>query len=217
MLVKNPIISGLNPLPQIYIITGTDGSGKDTIIRQLRTNNPKLHFAVTHTDRTPRPNEANGIDYHFVSTIQFQNMIDNDEFIEHALIYGYHKGVSRGEITLAMQSGSDVLLRINIDGAISVKKHFPSAVSIFVTTESKEILHQRLKTRNSDSEEEIQKRLDDFERIYSLIDSCDYIVINKENELTESVKNVESIMLSSKLKVNYNIPSQYHHIMKLTP
>lgn len=203
MIIRNPLVEGKPALPQIYIITGTDGAGKDTIIKLLIQRNPSLHFAITHTDRAPRAEESNGRDYHFVSTEKFESMIENDEFIEHAIVYDQHKGISRFEIENALNSGKDVLLRINIDGAITVKQQFPSSVAIFIATETKEILLQRLHTRNTDSEEDKQKRISDVERIYSLMNYCDYIVINEHNKLEEAVNNVEKIMSVSKLRMTF--------------
>lgn len=200
MSITNPLLHGGNPPPQLYIITGTDGAGKDTIIRHILNHNQSIHFAVTHTDRPARENEVDGKDYHFVSTQLFEQMLSQNMFIEHAVIYGYHKGVSKQEITAAMDSGKDVLLRVNIDGVISLKKQFPQSTAIFITVEDKEVLSHRLDQRNTDNASEKALRLNDVDRIYSLVTACDYIVINKQDNLEHSIDTVKNIMSVAKLR-----------------
>lgn len=146
------------------MVTGSSGAGKDTVIQQLLKKRNNLHFVVTATsrfshliilylifkNRPPRENEKDGIDYHFVSKETFEKWISEGKLIEHALVYGDYKGIPREEITSALAKGEDVIMRVNFEGANTVKKLFPESISLFITGKSEADVTKQLISRSTD-------------------------------------------------------------------
>jgi len=177
----------LHPFPKVIIISGPSGVGKDSVIKRMRDLNHRFHFVVTATDRPPRPEEVDGIDYHFLSTPEFQRMIDDGEFIEYALVYDQYKGVPKAHVREALASGLDVIMRIDVQGTVSIKRLIPQAVTIFLAPPSVDILIQRLRRRKGDSWEQIQHRLETALAEMEQIKNFDYVVVNKEDKLDDAV------------------------------
>ena len=160
-----------------------------------------FHFVVTATSRAIRPGEIDGYDYHFVGTERFEAMIRNGELIEWAQVYGQYKGIPKFEVRQAMASGRDVVLRINVDGAATVKRIAPEAVFIFLAPASPEELRRRLAVRRTESPEEIEGRLavaaHELQQVYAF----DYVVINREDQLDEAVSQIRAIITAEKQRV----------------
>jgi len=184
--------------PIIYIISAPSGSGKSTLVNELLKLVPELDFSISYTTRSPRGSEQNGKQYHFVSRAEFEQMIRDDEFLEHASVYGTdYYGTARRFLRDAEQKRHDLLLDIDVQGAQQVKQKLPEALSIFVLPPDRKTLEWRLRKRSEDTEEVIQRRLLAAKREIENYDKYDYILIN--DDLEESIDSLEAIVLSERL------------------
>ncbi len=188
----------LHPFPKVIVISGPSGVGKDSVIKRMRELNHRFHFVVTATDRPPRPEEADGIDYHFLSTPEFKRMIADGEFIEYALVYDQYKGVPKAHVREALGSGLDVIMRIDVQGTVSIKRLIPQAVTIFLAPPSVDILIQRLRRRKGDSWQQIQHRLETALAEIQQMKDFDYVVVNKEDKLDDAVYQIITIIAAEK-------------------
>jgi guanylate kinase len=162
-----------------------------------------FHFVVTSNSRPPRPEEVNGKDYFFVSREAFEQMIKNDEFIEHADVYGQYKGVQRSQVKLAMGSGKDVVMRLDVQGAATIKKKFPEALLIFLMLDDIDGLIARLHDRNVDTEEQLAIRIAKAKHEYDQIPDFDYQVSNREGFLEEAARTIEAIIKAEHHRTNH--------------
>ncbi len=201
MPMLNPLLAGRPAQPLLVIISGPSGVGKDSVIMRMRGMGFPFHFVVTATSRAIRPGEIDGYDYHFVSAERFDQMIAADELLEWAQVYGQYKGIPKFEVRQAMASGRDVVLRINVDGAATLKRMAPEAVFIFLAPASTDELRHRLMLRRTESPGEIEGRLAVAERELAEVDKFDYVVINHEDQLDEAVNQIRAIMSAEKLRV----------------
>jgi guanylate kinase len=184
--------------PLIYIISAPSGSGKSTLVNELLKLVPDLDFSISYTTRAPRGSEQNGKQYHFVSREEFEQMVRDDEFLEHASLYGRdYYGTARRFLREAEQKGHDLLLDIDVQGAAQIKQKLPDAVSIFVLPPDRKTLEWRLRKRGEDSDEVIERRLDAARREIENYDKYDYILIN--DDLEESIESLQAIVLSRRL------------------
>ncbi len=182
----------------LFIISAPSGTGKTTLCKQLSTNIPGLWHSISYTTRKPRPGEEHGREYFFTDESIFQSMIDRHEFVEWARVYGHLYGTPRKMLADKIEQGIDVLLEIDVQGAMQVKKKFDDAVSIFILPPSMTVLRQRLQARASDSTEEIQRRLQKVkEEVWSY---REYAYIVRNDDLTRSLRDLESIFLAERLK-----------------
>src|SRR5512146_3419714 len=140
-----------HPQPLLIVISGPSGAGKDTVMQRMKERGLPFHFVVTATTRPQRLNEVHGRDYWFVSKEQFARMIDEDELIEHAIVYGDYKGIPKQQVREALASGMDVVMRLDVQGAESVRRLAHEALLIFITTGSEEELVHRLETRKTET------------------------------------------------------------------
>lgn len=180
--------------PLLVVISGPSGAGKDSVVQRLKERGFPFDFVVTATDRAPRPNEIHGRDYYFYSTDEFERMIADGELVEHALVYGQHKGVPKAHIRQALATGQDVVMRVDVQGAATVKAMIPAAITVFLACESKEELVARLRERRTESEEALQGRLETAQREMALIPDFDYVVVNRHGALDAAVDDVVAIM-----------------------
>jgi guanylate kinase len=197
----NPLIDGLEPWPLLVVLSGPSGVGKDAALMRMRELGFPFHFVVTATDRPQRPGEIPGVDYHFLSTEQFQAMIADHQFVEWAEVYGQLKGIPKSEIGEGLRSGKDVVLRIDVQGAATIRKLAPEAVMIFMIPAEFEELRTRLQWRRTDSAEQLERRLDTARGELEHIKAFDYVVVNGENRLDEAVGQIRSIIRSEKQRV----------------
>ena len=137
----------LHPEPSLVVISGPSGVGKDSVVNRMRELEYPFHFVVTATDRCPRPGEVHGVDYYFVSTAEFERMIRENELFEHAEVYGQHKGVPKAHARQALSSGMDVIMRLDVQGAMTIAHKVPGALTIFLAPPSLDILVGRLRRR----------------------------------------------------------------------
>ncbi|WP_322488863.1 guanylate kinase [Chloroflexus sp.] len=199
--ILNPVLQGKPPQPLLVVISGPSGVGKDSVLMRMRELGFPFHFVVTANSRPQRPGEIDGVDYHFVSTERFREMIDNDELLEWAEVYGQYKGIPKFEIRQAMASGRDVILRINVDGAATIKRLAPEAVFIFLAPASLNDLRHRLMLRRTESPAEVERRLAMVADELAQLPNFDYVVINHADRLDEAVGQIRAIISAEKARV----------------
>ncbi len=180
--------------PLLIVLSGTAGAGKDSVIRRMRERDVAFEFVVTATSRPPRPGEENGRDYVFLSAEEFQAMIRNDELLEHAVVYNQHKGIPKKPVLDALASGRDVLLRVDVQGAATIRREYPQAVTIFLSASSKEELTRRLLRRGADSPEQVALRLRTALEEMNRVPEFDYRVVNADGGLDEAVDAMIAIL-----------------------
>ena len=180
--------------PLLIVISGTPGVGKDSLIRHMEECGCPFHFVVTATDRPPRPGEIHGVDYFFLTATEFTRMIEQDELLEHALVYGQHKGVPKQHVREAMASGKDVIMRVDVQGAATIRRLAPEAVLIFLTASSDEELERRLRARGGDSPAQLEKRFAAAREEMKRWPEFDYVVVNRDGELHRAVDDVLAII-----------------------
>jgi guanylate kinase len=177
------------------VISGPSGVGKDTIARELIAQRPEsFHFVVTATTRRPREDEVDGRDYIFVSSDEFARMIEADEMLEWAIVYNDYKGVPKQQIRDALQSGKDVIMRVDVQGAATIHKLVPNAIFIFLSPNSEEDLVKRLTERKSETTEGLHLRIATARQEMKRINEFDYVVINADSEQSWAVNQVLAII-----------------------
>jgi guanylate kinase len=164
----------------IFIISAPSGSGKSTLVSRLIQNVPGLMFSVSYTTRTPRGAEKNGHEYQFVSKDEFEGMIARDEFLEWANVFGNYYGTHRKALDQAREQGKDLVLDIDVQGALQLKSKVPEAVTVFILAPSRQILEQRLRSRGEDRNEVIEERLRIAAEEIRNYQAYDYVVINRD-------------------------------------
>jgi guanylate kinase len=180
--------------PLLIVISGPSGAGKDTVMRRMQERGLKFHFVTTATTRPRRPNEVHGKDYWFVSQEEFARMIEGDELMESALVYGDHKGVPKEQVRNALQSGHDVVMRLDVQGAETVRKLVPEALLIFITTDSEEELISRLQERSTETPEALAIRIATTRQELKQMDAFDYVIVNHDDQLDHTVDIVQAII-----------------------
>jgi guanylate kinase len=180
--------------PLLVVLTGTAGSGKDSVIRRMRERGVPFEFVVTATSRAPRPGEVDGRDYHFLSVAEFEAMVRNGELLEHAIVYDQHKGIPKRPVIDALASGRDVLLRVDVQGAATIRREYPQSITVFLSASSREELTRRLHRRGADSAEQVALRLRTALEEMRHIPEYDYAVINEDGHLDEAVDTMIAIL-----------------------
>ncbi len=181
--------------PLMIVISGPSGVGKDTIARRVIASNPEaFYFVVTATTRPPRPGEVHGEDYIFASNDEFAEMIENNELLEYAIVYNDYKGIPKQQIRQALISGCDVIMRVDVQGAATIRKLVPNAISIFLTTETEEELVRRLRERKSETSEGLNLRIATARQEMKRIHEFDYWVVNAEGQQDTAVHQILSII-----------------------
>jgi len=167
-------------MANLFIISAPSGCGKTSLVEALIKKTKNLCVSVSHTTRPPRPDEVNGINYYFISINEFEEMIKNNAFVEHATVFDNHYGSSTKLISEKLDEGVDVILEIDWQGARQVKINMPNAISIFILPPSKEALLGRLEQRAQDNDETINKRMSDAQNQMQHFNEFDYLVINDD-------------------------------------
>lgn len=191
------------PRPVLVIVSGPSGVGKDATLNRMKEMGTSFYFVVTATTRPIRPNEVDGVDYHFVSMSDFANMIDEGELLEYAIVYGDYKGIPKKHVREALASGQDVIMRIDVQGAATMRKLIPNAVTIFLTAESEDELVRRLNERKTEPPDQLKMRIATARQEMKRIMEFDYVVINCEDELQDTVDQVLSIIRAEKNRVDW--------------
>lgn len=187
--------------PLLIVISGPAGVGKDSVLRRMKELDYPFHFVVTATDRPPRPGEVHGVDYLFISTEEFLRLEQEGEFLEHAVVYGEHKGVPKQQVRDAFASGKDVIMRVDVQGAATIRQLAPEAVLIFLTAESKDELIRRLKERGTETPEKLAERIEKMEWEMSRVQEFDYVVVNREGERDRAVAQIVAIVEAEHCRV----------------
>ena len=188
----------------IFVISGPSGVGKSTIIRHVRESVSMLGYSVSHTSRKPRGAEVDGVDYHFVKRDTFERMIEEGEFVEWAEVYGDYYGTSVSGIEGRTSQGLDILMDIDTQGARNIKSRFEESVLIYILPPSVEELEKRLKTRGTENEEAVRKRLG---KALKEMKSClwyDYLIFN--DELMRAVEEAKSVILAERCRRSRQLP-----------
>ena len=195
----NPYHIESNPL--LVVISGPSAAGKDATLKRMEELDYPFHFVVTATTRPRRPNEVDGVDYHFVSKQEFAEMLEKDELLEHAIVYGQHKGIPRKQVQEALDSGKNVIMRIDVQGAATMRDLVPEAVFIFLTAASEDELIRRLEERRTETPEGLKKRIATAREEMKRLDEFDYVVVNRDHHLDETVETIAAIITAERRKV----------------
>ncbi len=190
-----------HPEPLLIVISGPSGVGKDTVIQRMIERNLPFHFVVTATTRSPRPNEVHGKDYFFYSRAEFAEMIKKGELLEHAVVYDDYKGIPRAQVHDALASGKDVVMRLDVQGANTIRSLFSEALLIFLSPQDEAEMVKRLHGRKTESAEGLQLRIATAKQEMSSIEYFDYIVVNREFHLDETVDTIISIIVAEHHRV----------------
>ena len=184
----------------LFIVTAPSGAGKTSLVNELLHQIKNLLVSVSHTTRPIRPSETNGKNYHFIDERRFLSMLSNGDFLETADVYGYKYGTSSKWVSAELGRGNDVILEIDWQGAIQIKRQFPGACSIFILPPSLEALIDRLHKRQQDDDETIARRMAQAKEVISHVKDADYAVVN--DRFDETVNEVSSIIQSRRLKID---------------
>ena len=182
----------------LFIISSPSGGGKGTLIRRALNELVDLTYSISYTTRSMRPGETNGVEYHFVDVPKFEQLIASGDLLEYAIVHGNYYGTSNSQISGAMESGQDVILEIDVQGAKIVKRKREDAINIFILPPSFQVLSERLRNRGTENEEQLTIRLRNARDEVDFYSDCDYIVIN--DDLEKAVTDLKSVILAERLR-----------------
>lgn len=183
----------------LLVLSGPSGSGKGTVSQALMEQNDDIIFSTSVTTRTPRPGEVNGENYFFTSRKEFERMVDNDELLEHAFVHTNYYGTPKKFVFDEIDKGEIVLLEIDVQGALQVKKKYKDAVFVFLIPPTMDELKSRLVKRDTETEDEIETRYRNAFKELDFVGEYDYFVIN--DVIENAVKDIEDIIAAEKLRV----------------
>jgi guanylate kinase len=187
--------------PLLIVLSGPSGVGKDAVLNGIKRRGYPLHYAVTATTRPRRERETEGVDYHFVSRAEFEKMIEKGELLEWAEVYGNLYGVPKSELQQAVDEERDMIVKVDIQGAATIKKTIPQAVFIFLVPPSLEDLEKRLKQRKTESSVDLEVRIKAAEKEMNSISMFDYVVVNHRDGIKQAISQIESIITAEKCRV----------------
>jgi guanylate kinase len=186
----------------LIVISGPSGVGKDSVLARLKELDHTFHFVVTANTREKRPGEVEGQDYHFVSVGEFAEMIEKGELLEYAIVYGDYKGIPKQQVREALASGKDVVMRIDVQGAMTIRRLVPEAVLIFLMTSAEDELADRLRMRKTETPDSLKMRLATAREEFKRISEFDYVVVNRADSLDRAVEEVMSIIRAEHCRVH---------------
>jgi len=188
--------------PRVFVVSGPSGVGKDAVIQSMREKLPEYHYAVTATTRSRRPGEIDGVHYHFMEREQFERLVEQGEFLEHAVVYGNLYGVPKQRVRSALASGQSVIIKVDVQGARTIRKIIPEAVLIFIAPPSMSELLHRLRDRKSDDLDVVIRRLNTATQELTAAWDFDYLIINETNRLNETVENIATVLHGESFRIN---------------
>jgi guanylate kinase len=195
--------SQIEPLstPLLIVLSGPSGAGKDALLNRLRETDCPLQYITTLTTRPKRARERDNIDYHFVSSDKFREMIENDELLEWANVYGNWYGVPKKPVKEALQSGQNTIVKVDTQGAATIKKILPEAVFIFLMPPSLEELTTRLTQRRTESPFDLTRRIETARKEIAQLSLFDYLIISNRDEIDQAVEQVKAIITAEKCRL----------------
>ncbi len=186
----------------LFVLSAPSGAGKDSVINALKQQGMDFYVVPSVTTRPPRPGESEGNPYHFVSEEQFKQLVKEDKLLEYANVHGYWYGQPRAPIRENLEAGRDVLLKIDVQGAATIRQKVPEAIFIFLVPSSMEELAERLASRQTETEEQRQRRLADARKELAEKDWYDYVIVNRQNRLQEAVDQLRAIMQDAHSRIH---------------
>jgi guanylate kinase len=200
MRVEEQMLPESHPL--LIVLSGPSGVGKDAVIEELKRRNFPFHFVVTATTRPKRNGEEDGVNYWFYTIEEFDSLLKQGELLENAVVYGNFYGVPKHDVRSALKRGEDTIMRIDVQGAAHIKRVVPQAVFIFLAPPDFDALIKRLGNRNTENAESLQRRLDTYKEEMKAIPTFDYVVVNHEGQLQQTVDQLLAIITAEKLRTN---------------
>lgn len=194
---KDTILQQPHEQGRLFVLSAPSGTGKDTVINALKEQGMDFHVVASVTTRKPRPGEYDGHPYYFVDQDTFDSMVAHNELLEYARVHGNWYGQPLKQIQDHLEAGQDVLLKIDVQGAATIRKKLPGATFIFLTPGSVEELVERLTTRHTETEQERQRRLLDAQNELAQKDHYDYVIENRQGHLDEAVEQLRQIFQAS--------------------
>lgn len=180
--------------PLVIVLSGPSGAGKDSVIARMIERGLPIAFPPTMTDRAPREGETDGVDYRFVSTARFERHIAAGDLLEHALVYGDHKGVPRDGVRAALETGRHVVLRVDVQGAATLRERIPGALLVFLTAGDEQALEARIRGRGDSDEDDIARRIEEMRAEFAQAERFDHRVENAEGDLDGTVDALWAII-----------------------
>ena len=190
-----------SPQPLFIVLSGPSGVGKDAVLTRMKKLSRPFHYVVTATTRPKRATEKNGVNYHFLSQRTFQQMVDDHRFLEWANVYGNQYGVPRDEVGQALARGLDTIVKVDVQGAATIKKILPQAVFVFLAPPSLQALEDRLKRRRSESSQDLAVRLARAEEEIESLPMFDYAITSDHDKLDHAVSQIDAIVIAEKCRV----------------
>ncbi len=191
-----------DPPALLLVVSGSSGAGKDAIIDRMKELRYPFSYVVTATTRAQRTNEIDGVHYHFVTVESFQQMIERGELLEWASVYDNFYGVPRRSVSEAMKKGSDVVVKVDVQGAATIRRAVPGAVLVFIRPPSLRELEHRLRNRRSETAKELAVRLGKAAGEYNQLPLFDYVLTSQQSGIDEAVRQIQAIVAAEKCRVN---------------
>ena len=188
--------------PLLIVLSGASGAGKDSVLRRMKDRGLPFHFVITATTRKPRPGEVDGKDYFFVSHERFAAMIENGELLEHAIVYSDYKGIPKQQVRQALDSGQDVVMRIDVQGAETIRALCPEALLIFLVPGSEEEMIRRLQKRQTEAAADLELRIETARQELKRMHVFDYYVVNADERLDAAVDMIEAIIAAEHQRIH---------------
>lgn len=196
----------------LFVLSGPSGVGKGTVCAALRNGNANVVYSVSATSRAPRIGEEDGVNYFFKTRAEFEEMIAKDEFLEWALYVNNYYGTPRKFVTDTLEKGKDVILEIEVQGALQVKERYPHGIFIFLAPPDMEELHHRIRNRGTENDEVIANRMKKAKEELDLMANYDYVVVN--DEVPSAVERIEAIMIAEHCRLERNYERYKNSIQK---
>jgi guanylate kinase len=187
--------------PLVIVLSGPSGAGKDAVLYIMKKRSLPLSFIVTNTTRQQRDGEVDNVHYHFITREEFKTLIEEEELLEHAEVYGHYYGVPKEMVRRSLAEEKDVILKVDVQGAMAIRQCLPDAVLIFLMPPSLEDLAQRLKGRGTEAPADLMLRLSTARAEIEQLSEFDYTVMSYQNRLDEAVSDIEAIIRAEKLRV----------------